>query len=281
MPPAETSTATSSDTPLISVLMTVYNREGLLAESVESILNQSYPNWELIIIDDASTDRTRSIIEGYLEREPRVRALFLEHNIGPYPALNRALEVARGDYVAINDSDDLSHPDRLRETLHFLQSHPEMAMVGSSVYLIDESGKRFARRNYPQSADAVRRSILHSCPFLHSSTLMRTEVLKELGGYDESFRNSADVDLWIRLTRRYQACNLPFPYASYRVSLQQETSRMKYVIRMVLKIRRRYLFEPGYRSFTSFASYLGKSLILILPEPLIKKIHRIFYYRRS
>ena len=152
--------------PQVTVLMTVHNGERYLAEAIDSVLAQSVAELELIVVDDVSTDGTAAILAACASRDPRVRVLHNDTNIGPYPSANRGLELARADVIARMDADDVSEPDRLARQLAFLECNPRCLLVGSGYRSIDADGLvRFARYN---SLDFVTAAFVARLP--HSAS---------------------------------------------------------------------------------------------------------------
>ncbi len=205
------------ESPLVSVLMGVYNEETYLPAAIDSILNQTYENLELIIVDDASTDSSREIIESY--DDSRIVLLENETNRGLTVSLNRALETASGMYVARQDADDVSEPKRLEKQVEFLETQEEVALVGTGTLLINESDNVVDRRvGYcnPTYEDFLKKNRL-----VHGTILARRSAIELVGGYDEFFRYSQDYDLWLRLLEEHEIANIPTPL--YRLRVHDES----------------------------------------------------------
>ncbi len=188
--------------PLVTVIMAAYNCEDYVAEAIESVIAQTYPHWELLCIDDCSTDSTRDVISRYADADERVRLLCNTRNMGAAATRNRGIEAARGEYIAILDADDVCMPDRLERSLVAFREHPEVGLVGSGARLIDGSG-----------AD---KGVWQKHRLVHSSVMMRTDVVRDIGGYDEFFRYGQDKDLYWRLSLRYRFLLLEEPLVKYR-----------------------------------------------------------------
>src|SRR5579872_3719033 len=171
----------SHSTPVISVLMPTYNGERFLRPAIESILNQTFPNFELIIIDDGSTDNTPHILWEF--KDTRLTVLTNQQNLGIAAATNRGLAAARGEYIALQDHDDISLPHRLQTQLDFLNTHPEIALVGSAAELIDENGIAYDHYREPEDDIELKWEALFRCPIRHTSVLVRRKVMCEIGGY--------------------------------------------------------------------------------------------------
>lgn len=193
--------------------MGVHNDEEYLRDAIDSILSQSFEDFEFLVVDDASTDASTEIIQSY--DDPRLRLLSNEDNKGLTRSLNEALEVARGTYIARQDADDRSHPDRLRRQVESMETHPDVAVLGTGVEIIDTEGNRINRRRVlttPSLEDLQLKNHV-----IHGSVLMRRDAVEDVGGYDELFRYSQDYDLWLRLAKTYKIRNLRDPLYSLRL----------------------------------------------------------------
>ena len=192
--------------PTISVIMSVFNegtRERFLREAIESILNQTFADFEFLIVNDGSTDSSLEIIQSYQDK--RIRVINNEENIGLTRSLNKAIRQARGEYIARQDADDISLPNRFEEQIKYFEEHPGVALLGTSVYRIDEQGKVLGRIIVPAKPG---RSLLRENQFNHGSTMFKREAVKRLGGYNELLRYSQDYELWVRLAKYYEVSNL-------------------------------------------------------------------------
>jgi glycosyltransferase involved in cell wall biosynthesis len=186
--------------PLITVLMPVYNGAPYLKETIESILNQTYSCFEFLIINDCSTDHSLDIIRSF--NDTRIVVHNNEKNIGQTKSLNVGLTLARGEYIAINDADDLSLPQRLAKELEYMQKNPQCAVVGTNALIMNQQGKVTRKFCKLRGEKEILITILHGTPVIHGSVLMRKKVILEQGGYDESIRISQDFALWSALLRK-------------------------------------------------------------------------------
>jgi len=197
------------------VLLPVHNGEPFLRASLESLLAQSFGDFELLVVDDGSTDASRAIAEGM--RDPRVRVEVNPGHLGLVASLNRGLALARGELVARQDADDLSHPERLQLQRRFLDSHPEAALVGSEATVIDEGGRFVRRLRLPREHPSLRWWHLFDNGFVHSAVMFRASVVRDgLGGY-RRLPHCEDFDLWSRVLGVACAVNLPEPLVMRRV----------------------------------------------------------------
>ena len=184
--------------------MPLFNGEKYLKQAIESILRQTYINFEFIIIDDASTDTSLEILEQY--NDPRIRLVKNDNNEGITKSLNRGLTIANGEYIARMDADDISLPNRFLEEVIFLDNNPDIVMVGTARELIDEYGVRI--RDVIPKKDPNFQDICNLNPFQHSSIMIRKSILLEFGGYNELFLSAEDCALWLRIVKKYKVSNI-------------------------------------------------------------------------
>lgn len=201
--------------PLVTVLLPVYNAERHLAESVQSILDQTFSDFELLIVDDGSTDKSAEII--HLFTDKRIRYIKNEQNLKLIKTLNRGLQEARGEFIARMDSDDISFPQRLERQLQFFQRRPDVDVAGTFAIRIDDKGLHGALIKRPVG-DELQKTVWWPTPLLHPTVMMRRQVVDRGFTYDESCLHCEDYDLWIRLSKAgLKIENLPAPMLYYRV----------------------------------------------------------------
>ena len=203
-------------TPLVSVLMPVYNGEPYLREAVESILNQSSIDFEFIIIEDGSIDGTYAILESY--NDSRIVLVHNQENIGLTRSLNKGLALAQGEYVARMDADDVAMPQRFEKQVAFLKKHPEIGILGSACQLIDTNGRKQRVWKKPTNDLQIRWISLLANPFAHPTVMMRRDILVQYGlTYDDGWLGVEDYDLWTRMLRHTRGANFIEPLLQYRV----------------------------------------------------------------
>lgn len=193
--------------PLVSVFIPVYNREKYIADAINSILNQTFTDFELIIIDDGSTDNTREILASYNDK--RIKLFFNEKNMGIPYTRNKGLECAKGEFIALLDSDDVAVPDRLEKQLNFFKTHPDCVIVGGFVGVIDQHIKLIKKIKYRYTdPDHVSSSLLFNCSIHNTTVMAKTNVLKKFN-YNKHFTLAQDVDLLVRLNfSKYKLYNM-------------------------------------------------------------------------
>ncbi len=195
-----------SPTPRVTVFIPVHNRQHYIASAVDSILAQSFGDFELLVVDDGSTDATLEVLSRY--RDPRLRVECNPRNLGIPATRNRGLELARGEYIALLDSDDLAWPNRLARQVEALDRHPELAQIGSACDFMDAGGRRLRRvRRQPLDADVVAASLPFYCALTNRTIMARTAILRE-HRYREDFPRCQDYELHQRLSRTRRMANL-------------------------------------------------------------------------
>lgn len=200
--------------PRVTVFVPVHDRAHVLRESLESVLAQSFTDFELLVLDDGSSDTSVEIARSI--RDPRVRVVVHEQNRGIPATRNHGLELARGELLAMVDSDDHVHPERLAQQVAFLDEHPEVAAVGSWALRMDESGRPSGGPLLrPTDPREVRGRILFVSCFKNPTMTARTRVLREFR-YREQFTIASDIDLWARISRKHELANLPRFLIRYR-----------------------------------------------------------------
>jgi glycosyltransferase involved in cell wall biosynthesis len=194
--------------------MPVYNAERYLAEAMESILGQRYGDFEFLIFDDGSTDRSLEIIRSY--QDPRIRLVRNQKNLGLVATLNRGLELARGAVVARMDADDVALPARLARQLALMEAEPAVVLLGSHVEVIDETGRRVTVWRFPASDILIRWTLLFECCFAHSAVMFRREAVRAAGGYTPGI-GAEDYDLWVRLRSAGEFRQIPEALQRHRL----------------------------------------------------------------
>jgi glycosyltransferase involved in cell wall biosynthesis len=209
--------------PAVSVLLPVYNAQRYVAEAVESILAQSFSDFELIIVDDGSTDGSLRILRRFAARDPRVRLVSRE-NRGLVATLNEMIAMARGELLARMDADDISLPDRLALQVDYLRNHPDVVCVGGGQIWIDDGGFAFHEFQFPCGDAEIQELLLNGVTSLvHPSVMMRRGAVLDVGGYDPEMKEGEDFDLWLRLGERGRLANLEQVIIKYRIHDRSKT----------------------------------------------------------
>lgn len=208
------------ENPIVSVLMPAYNAERYLKKAIDSILMQSFPDFEFIIIDDGSNDRTPEILSHYRDR--RVVCVRYETNKGLIHALNHGLKLARGRFIARQDADDISLPNRLATQIKILNEQSNLVIVGSACHVIDEAGNSLRVRYSPMTDTAIRWQTLFHNSFVHTSVMFRVDTIRQHGlHYNPQHIGAEDYGLWSQLLNYGQGLNITIPLVKYRRHCRQ------------------------------------------------------------
>ncbi len=212
-----------SNVPKVSVVIPVYNSQDYVSEAIDSILAQTFTDFELLLIDDASTDGSPEIMRSY--RDPRIRLVRNEPNVGVPKTHNKGIELACGTYIAMLDHDDYSDPERLAKQVDFLDRNRDHAVVGTWGELIDETGRALGKtKKFPVSPDDVRSHLLFKNCILHPSIMARKAVLEDYR-YSERFAICDDFDLFVRIANKHKLSNLPNVLVRHRRHTRSTSNR--------------------------------------------------------
>lgn len=277
--------------PRVSIVMPVYNGERFLHQAVNSILQQTFHNFEFIIIDDGSTDNTWSILNAIMDT--RIR-LFRQENAGVAAALNRGIELAYGEFIARIDSDDIAFPKRLERQVSYLDQFQDVGVLGTAVVKIDRNGSWLRPYVPAVGRDAVRKMLLTNSPFVHSTVMMRTRLVQIVGGYPNCF-GIEDYMLWKELAEISELDNLPNILGLLRSSLESVTNDSQYENAMIIPKFRYYaskgcnamaegevglakkFFVKGLRNAPEDLNLRCALICVSFPTPLNKFLFRMFY----
>ncbi|MDB5188987.1 MAG: hypothetical protein JWM92_585 [Candidatus Nomurabacteria bacterium] len=249
--------------PLVTIVLPVYNGAQWISKAIESALAQSFADFELIIINDASKDASEEIALQWAARDPRIRYVKNEHNMGIQKTRNISLELAGGEYIAEIDQDDQwLDRDKLKKQIEFLQNHKGYVLIGTGAIMVDESGRELARYLMPETDEEIRKKILRANRFIHSSVVYRKEAVKKIGGYTVE-KMSEDHDLWLRLGRTGKFTNLQEYSTQYLFSPGGYNSQNK-----ILRLRQNLLFAEEHKDFYPhyyYALIIGWTKIFFTP----------------
>jgi glycosyltransferase involved in cell wall biosynthesis len=195
--------------PVITVLMSCYNAEAWLPEAIDSVLSQTYRNFEFILIDDGSQDNTLAVLQDYEKSDDRIKVI-TKVNTGLSDSLNVGLNQAVGEWLARIDADDICEPTRLEKQLSFVQANPEVVLLGTGFLEIDAAGQPLKAHQYPAKHKLLTNHLETLKRFFpHSSAFYRTKVAQHVGGYNKRYVTAQDWDLWLRLSEMGQVACLP------------------------------------------------------------------------
>jgi len=202
--------------PKLTVITATYNDELYIREAVESILNQTFADFEYFIVDDGSTDNTFIILTSIHDK--RIKLIRNESKTGPAAARNLALTKAKGEFIAIMDGDDISQPDRFKIQMDYFKNHPNVDYLGTGVRIVTKEGNKYLRDEIkPLSNGAICWMMLHKSPIVHATSIVRKELIETVGYYDESLKRGEDIDLMRKISKIGRLANVPNILYTYRV----------------------------------------------------------------
>ena len=266
--------------PLVSIILPTYNRVDLLTKAVSSVIKQSYKNWELLVIDDASTDETEVKMNEISKLDSRVRYTRIDRidtpGISKY--LNLGLKYSKGKYIARLDDDDVwSHNDKLMQQVEFLENNNEYVIVGGGAILTDKNGRELYKYFKKENDKKIRKNALLSNPFTHTTVMFRKDKAVALGGYN-NLKLAEDWEFWLRLGQVGKFYNMKEYYAHYlsagqNLSLvnQRETARM--IFKLIKLHRNNY---PNY--YKAFLLNCGQYIFSFLPIFIRKRFQLFLNY---
>lgn len=270
---------------LVSIILATYNRSKYISKAIESVLNQSYRDFELVIIDDASTDKTSEVLNSY--NDSRIKIISNKNNLGFVKSLNKGIKYAKGKYIARIDDDDF-WPDssKLKKQVGFLEDNPEYALVGCGIIRVDSQGKEIKRYLLPEKDEDIREIMLITSPFVHMGTVFRKKAWDLVGGYDEKLHFSQDSDLWAKLGKVGKLYNIP-EHLTCASDWKENRTNKRIHYHLLLKQRIRLRHRKDYPHF--FKAYLigwGAYLFSFLPfqrnlKPLYSKLRHFFLGEQS
>ena len=236
--------------PLISIIITTYNRAHYIVKAIKSILSQNYQNIEIIIVDDGSTDGTKDFVQPYLN-DKKIYYIY-QKNQGVSVARNNGIKSSNGKYIAILDSDDFWYDkEKLQKQADFLEKNSDYVLTGGGVVRINEKGREIVRYLLPEKDEDIRRAILQNNCFAHSAVVFKKEFWQDAGGYDETLDFSEDWDLWMKFGKLGKYYNFQEYFLVYLKAGQNTTSGEKSVVRanakIHIKLRKKYRKNfPGF-----------------------------------
>ncbi len=262
--------------PVVSVVMSVYNGEKYLHESVDSILNQTYKNFEFIVINDGSEDNSLDVLLKYQTMDNRL-LIVNQSNIGLTRSLNRGIKLAAGRYIARQDTDDKSLPERLKKQLRFLEANSDYFLVGTAYKVIDQKGNIVGDSSVPffTDDDKLQAVMNRFNPFFHSSVMFRNDVGCLGCFYDPSYEYAQDYELWTRISKLYKVCNLPEVLALSRhwpemISVKKSKRQRRYILRAKRQAILNSFADIG------FWYYLLKDLSVVYLPTSVKRLYNQF-----
>ena len=271
------------DIPKVSISLPTHNGARWIKDSIESVLSQSYANFELIVINDASTDDIEVVVESFVHRDARVVYVANETNLGIQKTLNKGLRLARGEYIARIDDDDVwAEKDKLERQIDFLDTHLDYVLVGTGTIVVNEDGVELFRFLSPVTDEDVKNKILFKNCFTHSSVMFRKEEVLSCGGYreDEIARHVEDYELWLRLGVIGKLGNLPthgvrFMLRSGAIGARYKPMQLRNSIKLI-QIYKQHYHRPFLAIVFAYIRHVGYVLVEELPKSFQRMIFGVY-----
>lgn len=263
---------------LISVIMPVYNSQNYLTDAIESVLNQTYKNFEFIIIDDCSTDESWEIIKKYSDNDKRIKKFRNKKNLGIAKTRNNGFKLVNKNskYYAIFDSDDILTPNRIEEQVKFLEKNENYALVGSHIIIIDKNGREIGIRRYKTNNLDIKKRMFFYNPIAQSAVMIRASVLEEVGYYDENYSGCEDYDLWLRVAEKYKVANIDKSLIKYRISpIQFKSTKLKETLKLTIAIQKKWITHKNFFNALAVINLIFEHFLLLLPNKLI-----LFFFKK-
>ncbi len=271
--------------PLISIVMPVRNAGSFLIEAVESIRNQTYKNWELITVDDCSSDNSYEILKDFSKKDRRIKLFRNKKCLGVSGTANLALKKAKGDFIARMDADDISFPSRLEKQLIYLQKNKNVVAIGGQCNLINERGEKMGEKVFPTKTKDIKKMIFSNIPLQQPTLMVNCYLLpSDFCWYDEKQKTAEEVDLLFRLFQCGQVRNLKEKVLFYRIHGENTSLKdPKKTFFLTLKTRIKAIFKYGYRPTLQgiFITFIETIIVSMLPERLIYPLYIFLKGRKT
>lgn len=260
--------------PLISVVMATFNEpKKFIEQAINSILNQTYGNLELLIADDSTNEETIQVIDMYASIDSRIVIIRKEKRMGFVNALNAALDIAKGDFIARMDGDDISLPNRFEIQLKYAKEHPDVVLFGGDLIIVDENDKDKSERMYPTTPFAIWKRFLWRSPFAHPTIMFRRSIVDQGFRYNPDYKRAEDVDFLFRLYKNgYKFGNTGVKLLRYRVigDLQNKRSKDQWIYNHRARTKNFIWHKPVF----SIVSWLVSLGYLCVPNAIVSSYYK-------
>lgn len=260
----------------ISVVMASHNGERFIKEAIDSILAQTFSDFEFLIIDDGSTDLTPVILDDYAQKDQRVKVITNSQCLGLTKSLNIALKQAKGEFIARMDDDDISFKNRLEKQLNFARKNPNVVLLGSFAFLIDEKGEIIGEKKLAVTSEKIKKRLLFNNQIIHSLWFAKKDILIKEGLYNEKFKKAQDYEFVLRLATKYKIANLPENLLKYRVLKTSLSWQNKEQQKFAIKARWMAITKYGYPKIWGLLQIVLRIAWLYIPKRI--KMARYHYF---
>jgi len=250
---------------IVSVIICSYNRSNLLPKAIDSVLSQSYSDFELLIIDDASKDDTCSVVEKYIDKDARIKYFKNDINLGISKSRNKGISLASGKYIAMLDSDDYwIDKEKLNKQIKILENDNSIGLIGTAISYVDEAGHEIREDVYASTDNIIRNRILIKNQFAQSSVIFKKDAVESVGAYNNELIVCEDFDLWLRIGHNFKFCNISDVTTAYFINTKSISNSNKLLIakttdQIIKKNRNNY---PNY-----FLAKIKSLLRIIISHP--------------
>lgn len=262
--------------PKVTVVTVVRNGEEFIGDAIDSILKQSFAEFEYIVIDDASSDNTLNVVESFVKMDSRVTLIANVEHKGIGAVRNQGIELARGEFIAWQDADDISVPCRLERQLAFLEANPRVGIVGGYLHFFGNGHESI--RRYACSDSEIRRSVFRYIPVPQPAAMVRRDVFSSVGNYDVKLSIAEDLEMFMRIGLEYEFANIPEVLIHYRDHRSSITYKLLKVAELQSLRIRQYYASHGYRRSVLDKVYcvLQYGTIGLLPPRLRIRLFNLF-----
>lgn len=270
--------------PLVSVVMPAYNAGAYIAEAIESILNQTYKNLELIIVNDGSTDDTYAIAKKYAKKDRRVVVLHNDKHNGLSITANKGMRKTKGVYIARMDADDIALPERIEKQVAYLEAHKETVAVGGFCYIINKNGKIIGRKTFPTSFEEIYEYIFRFIPVQQGTlTIAKHRLPKNFAFYEDGMNTAEEVELFFKLFQHGRVENMPAYMLAYRMH-DTNTSfanlRATFLLTLVARIKAIYRYGYTPEAYGALMTAAQTIVVLLLPKHLTLALYKSLRFMR-
>ena len=266
--------------PFVSIILPVKDGERYLNEALDSIITQTYTNWEMIIVDDGSRDKTPYILKEYKSRDKRVSIITNKRSMGISKALNKGVKKAHGSFLARMDADDISYPNRLERQAQFLLKHKEIIAIGTQCDIIDAEGRKTSVKKFPLSHEEIYNAVFRFNPLQHPTLMINRVLLPRKFIFYDILDGAEDLNLLFKLFLYGKVANMDQSLLAYRIHGENSSfKKIKHIYRQALEARIHGILRYGYRPsiISIFSTCIQTILVLILPEFILCQLY--FYAR--
>ena len=248
--------------------MSVYNGEEFLKDSILSVLDQTYKDFEFIVVNDGSSDSSSKILEDFQKNDSRIKIVNNNQNLGLTKSLNVGFIESKGEYIARLDAGDISLPERIEKQVNFLDTHKDIGLVGSWMYIINTKGEIIDNIKYPTEDKEIKKDLINYNPFVHSSIMFRKELASSINFYDEDYKYAQDYSFYFKLLPYIKFANIPETLVQYRKSPKSITSTKNKLQMSFANKARINAIKLGYYSKWNYIYVIKNYLISLIPTKI-------------